>query len=156
MDARGQGSNQMFGELFQLGHVVPAVIPAVAQWAVTGIGPWQILEDYPVEAWSYRGARVQIPIDVALAWSGGVQIELIAPRDDSPSMYQEFLGDCPQGGLQHLGFRCSDFRQSRNAGLSAGWTVWLEGLVSGGRPFCYLRPPAGSTGLLPVELSQGA
>jgi NADPH:quinone reductase len=145
----------MFGELFQLGHVVPDVAAGVDEWTAIGIGPWRIVTDYPVEKWVYRGARVKIPIDVALAWSGGVQIELIAPRDRAPSMYREFLAANPQGGLQHLGYRSADYQASLGAGLAAGWTVWLSGLVNGGTPFCYLRPPPGSR-LMPVEVSQRA
>jgi len=143
----------MFGELFQLGHVVPDVRSAVAGWAVMGIESWQVIEDYPVEAWWYRGARTQIPIDVALAWSGPVQIELIAPRDQTPSMYREFLAEQPGGGLQHFGFRCVDYQASLDAALRAGWTEWLSGRVDANLEFCYLRPPAGS-GLLPVEISR--
>lgn len=144
---------QLFGELFQLGHVVPQVAAAVDEWAATGIGPWQVIEDYPVEAWWYGGERVQIPIDVALAWSGAVQIELIAPRDQTPSMYREFLAGQPQGGLQHLGFRCPDYPASLAAALRTGWTEWLSGRVDATIEFCYLRPPPGSR-LLPVEISR--
>jgi NADPH:quinone reductase len=144
---------QMFGELFQLGHVVPDVRAAMEEWAATGIGPWQVIEDFPVEAWWYRGARTQIPIDVALAWSGPVQIELIAPRDHTPSMYREFLAERPSGGLQHFGFRCPDYAASLAAALRVGWTEWLSGRVDPTIEFCYLRPPAGS-GLLPVEISR--
>jgi hypothetical protein len=144
---------QMFGELFQLGHVVPDVRAAIDEWAATGIGPWQVIEDYPVESWRYRGARTEIPIDVALAWSGTVQIELIAPRNEAPSMYREFLAERPGGGLQHYGFRCPDYPTSLAAALRAGWTEWLSGRVDATIEFCYLRPPAGS-GLLPVEISR--
>lgn len=143
----------LFGKLFQLGHVVPAIEPAMASWRIAGVEDWQVLRDFPVHEWHYRGVKTSVPIDLALAWSGDVQIELIAPRDDAPSMYQEFLAQHPEGGLQHYGFRPEDYEATLAKALARGWTPWLGGLVEPGRPFCYLRPPATSRGLLPAEIS---
>lgn len=143
----------LFGELFQLGHVVPAIDPALAAWRRAGVTDWQIMRDYPVLEWRYREQRVTIPIDVAIAWSGTVQIELIAPRDRAPSMYQEYLAQHPSGGLQHFGYRPQDYEATLAAALAAGWTWWLGGLVAPERPFAYLRPPADGGIVLPAEIS---
>ncbi|MCC5874129.1 MAG: VOC family protein [Gammaproteobacteria bacterium] len=145
--------SNLFGELFQLGHVVPDVDAAMAGWRTAGIEEWTVVRDFPVLEWRYRGEPVTLPIDVALAWSGGVQIELIAQLDETPSMYREFLAQHPEGGLQHYGYRPQDYSAALQAAEASGWTRWLGGLVEAGRPFCYLKPPAGSRGLLPAEIS---
>jgi hypothetical protein len=143
----------LFGDLFQLGHVVPDVDTALAHWHRAGVVDWQIVRDFPVLEWRYEDQVTEIPIDVALAWSGQVQIELIAPRDRTPSMYREFLELRPAGGLQHYGYRPTDYQRALDAARAAGWQVWLGGLVEPDRPFCYLRPPADSGQLLVAEIS---
>ena len=145
--------SRLFGELFQLGHVVPGVDAAMEAWKLAGVDVWQVVRDFPVLEWRYRDAVVEIPIDVAIAWSGNVQIELIAPRDSAPSMYREYLARNPQGGLQHYGYRPPDYRQALDVALAAGWVYWLGGLVEAGRPFAYLRPPERAGYLLPAEIS---
>lgn len=148
--------SRLFGELFQLGHVVPAVDAAMEAWRAAGIEDWTVVRDFPVLQWHYHGEPVRLPIDVALAWSGNVQIELIAQLDATPSMYREFLLRHPEGGLQHYGYRPADYDVALAAAEAAGWTQWLGGLVEANRPFCYLKPPAGSRGLLPAEISGAA
>lgn len=148
--------SRMFGELFQLGHVVPAVDGAMEAWRAAGIEDWTVVRDFPVLQWYYHGEPVQLPIDVALAWSGNVQIELIAQLDETPSMYQEFLTLHPEGGLQHYGYRPADYDVALATAKAAGWTPWLGGLVEADRPFCYLEPPKGSRGLMPAEISRAA
>lgn len=145
--------SRLFGDLFQLGHVVPAVDPAIERWRAAGIDDWTVVRDFSVLEWRYLGEEVALPIDVALAWSGTVQIELIAPLDATPSMYQEFLAVQPAGGLQHYGFRPADYDAAMRAAEAEGWTPWLGGRVDETRAFYYLRPPAGSVGLLPAEIS---
>ncbi len=145
--------SSLFGKLFQLGHVVPAIDPAMESWRAAGVDAWNVVRDFPVHEWRYQGRTVSVPIDLALAWSGDVQIELIAPRDEAPSMYQEFLAAYPEGGLQHYGYRAQDYEATLARALARGWTYWLGGLVEPGLPFCYLRPPAASPGLLPAEIS---
>lgn len=143
----------LFGKLFQLGHVVPDVDPAMAEWRAAGIEDWTVVRDFPVLEWRYRDEVVTIPIDVAIAWSGDVQIELIAPRDDTPSMYHEFLESNPAGGLQHFGYRPDNYQAALRDATASGWTYWMGGLVDASRAFCYLRPPADCPGLLPAEIS---
>jgi hypothetical protein len=143
----------MFGELFQLGHVVPDLPVAVAAWEATGIGPFDVIHDYPVAQWrTGDGAVVDVHVDVALAWSGDVQIELIAPND-AACMYTEYLAAVPAGGLQHYGYRVDHLDDALATATERGWQVWLEGTLTTGRRFCYLRPPADLALLLPVEIS---
>lgn len=142
----------MFGDLFQLGHVVPDLGPAMAAWEAAGVGPFQVVEDFPVAEWRSPAGVVEIHVDVALAWSGAIQVELIEPHGD-PCMYTEFLAACPAGGLQHFGRRVDDYGASRATALGAGWRMWLEGTLTDGREFCYLRPPAALVGALPVEIA---
>ena len=146
--------SRFFGDLFQLGHVVPDLDSAVRDWLAAGVGPWDVIRDFPVEAWWHEGVRTDPHIDVALAWSGDTQIELICQTDRAPSMYRDFLAEHPRGGFQHVGYRCPDYDRALADGLQAGYTMWMHGLVSG-RPFAYLAPPQGS-GAPVVEVSRGS
>lgn len=146
--------SRMFGDLFQLGHVVTDLDDAVGEWISAGVGPWEVIRDFPVDGWWHDGEPTDPHVDVALAWSGDTQIELICQTNDAPSMYRDFLRDRPEGGFQHVGYRCPDYDAAVEAGRQAGYTMWMHGLVSG-RPFGYLKPPPGS-GTPVVEVSQSS
>lgn len=146
--------SRFFGDLFQLGHVVPDLDGAIGEWIAAGVGPWDLIRSFPVDAWWHDGEPTEPQIDVALAWSGDTQIELICQTNRAPSMYVDFLDAHPNGGFQHVGYRCPDYDRAVDNGLQAGYTMWMHGLVSG-RPFAYLKPPQGSAAPV-VEVSRGS
>lgn len=96
-------SHAPLGELLQLGHVVPDLDAAIDGWLARGVGPFFLMRGVDLRH-TVAGAEVTVGIDVALAYSGAVQIELIARRDETPSVYAAFLDAHPAGGLHHLGF----------------------------------------------------
>ncbi len=146
--------SRWFGDLFQLGHVVPDLDDAINGWLTAGVGPWGVIRAFPGDAWWYEGEPTEPVGDVALAWSGETQIELICQTNAAPSMYVDFLEAHPEGGFQHVGYRCADYDRAVQDGHTAHFTMWMNGLV-GGRPFAYLRPPPGS-GAPVVEISRGS
>jgi len=86
--------SRLFGPLRQMGFVVRDIDKAMRHWVeVCGVGPWYIAERLPLNGFWYKGQRFDdIHLTIALANSGEVQLELIQQRDDTPSMYREFLG----------------------------------------------------------------
>lgn len=94
--------SRFFGEIRQLGYVVNDIEAAMRHWIdVLGVGPWYYVDRLPVRNFRYRGQPSDPHVSIALANSGGAQIELIQQRDDAPSMYRDFLASGREG-LQHV------------------------------------------------------
>ena len=76
-------------------------------------------------------------MDVAVANSGDIQIELIQPVNDAPSMYRDFL-ETGHEGVQHIAYWTTDYQDLYDRALAAGFIVGQEGAIGGpqGR-FCY-------------------
>lgn len=95
--------SRLFGEVRQLGYVVPDIHAAMHHWAeVLGIGPWFYVGCVTPENGIINGKSASFSVKIAIANSGDMQIELIEPVD-GPSPYHDFL-DVTNGvgGLQHL------------------------------------------------------
>ena len=82
-----------YGELRQVAYVVHDIERAMAYWSrAMGVGPWFYNEHVGVTEFSYYGKPSALPdLSIALANSGGVQVELIQQRNDAPSLYRDFL-----------------------------------------------------------------
>jgi hypothetical protein len=91
--------SRLFGPLRQMGFVVRDIDKAMRHWVeVCGIGPWYIAERLPLHGFWYKEQRYDaIHLTIALANSGDVQLELIQQRDDTPSMYRDFLAAAMRG-----------------------------------------------------------
>ena len=100
-----------FGPIRQVGYVVRDLRKAIDHWVqVADVGPWFLAENLAYEGFAYRGVPGQLKLSVALANSGSLQLELIQPLDQAPSMFREFL-DAGQEGMHpvhHLGGEIAD------------------------------------------------
>jgi hypothetical protein len=128
--------SRFIGSARQNGYVVPDLDAAMEGWLAAGVGPWYVYPHIQFDDFRHRGVPGELDVSLALANSGSLQLELIVQHDDSPSLYNEFLAVCPQGGLQHLGYWVDDYAETRQRGLDAGWEVGHEGSIWGGE-FCY-------------------
>lgn len=129
------------GTVFQLAYVVEDVAAAIAHWTRTlGIGPFFMFPLPLTLDWlELDGRRVDehdILSAAALAWSGDVQIELLAPGS-APSPYREFL-NAGRSGVQHVGMYATDYDRQMADARAAGITVAMEGVLPLSR-FAYLR-----------------
>ncbi|MFJ3671503.1 zinc-binding dehydrogenase [Streptomyces sp. NPDC090106] len=129
----------MFGSVAQIGYVVRDIRTSMENFARAGIGPWFHLEGVRPENFTYRGEPSDMVMDVAVANSGDIQIELITPVNDAPSMYRDFLA-AGHEGVQHLAYWSEDYQTLYDRALAAGFTVGQEGRIGGadGR-FAYLE-----------------
>lgn len=128
-----------FGEIRQLGFVVPDIVAAMDYWRrVVGVGPWFYAERVPVVNFTYRGEPSSPVTSVALANSGPLQVELIQQRNDAPTMYRDFVKT--QGsGLQHVAYWTQEF-DADMARLSAkGFKVGMGGEVGENGRFVYFE-----------------
>ncbi|NKC01090.1 MAG: hypothetical protein GKR90_21705 [Pseudomonadales bacterium] len=93
----------LFGPVIQQGYVVPDVEVAMQHWLARGVGPF-VFVDISEFPGMYDEQPILAKMQAGFAYSGDQQIEVITPSPDHPSIYQDFLNECPQGGLQHLAY----------------------------------------------------
>ncbi|MFF3941796.1 VOC family protein [Streptomyces phaeofaciens] len=129
----------MFGGIAQIGYVVRDLEESMRNFVNVGIGPWFHLKGVKPDDFTYRGKPSDMVMDVAVANSGDIQIELISPVDDEPSMYRDFLA-AGHEGVQHVAYWTDDYQALYDRALAAGFTVGQEGRIGGedGR-FAYLE-----------------
>ena len=130
--------SRIFGNIAQIGYVVRDIDAAMDNWVKHGVGPWFYVDRVQTDYFRYRGADSDMQMSVALANSGDVQLELIQPRNDAPSMYKDFL-DSGREGAQHIAYWSNDFQALLDRALAEGYTIGQEGRIGGekGR-FAYL------------------
>ena len=96
--------SRLFGEIRQVAYLVPDIEAAMRYWSESlGVGPWFYNPKVPIRNFFHRGQRHEPHNSVALANAGGLQIELLQPRNDVPSMYREFR-EAGLQGVQHFAY----------------------------------------------------
>jgi hypothetical protein len=132
--------SRLFGPIRQLGLVVRDIEGAMRHWAeVNGVGPWFYMPRYPLPRFRHRGIEQPGPdVGIALAYSGGLQLELIEQRCATPSMYREYL-DAGLEGMQHWAAWCEDYDAALARALAAGHRIGQEGDATGRGRFAYLE-----------------
>ncbi|GAB3577286.1 VOC family protein [Amycolatopsis endophytica] len=147
--------SRLFGPIRQNGYVVRDVRKAMEHWIeVMGVGPFFFVERLPVQRLRYRDEPSSAAISVALAQSGGVQIELIQQLDDEPSAFRDFRADHGEG-LHHVAFWTTDFDTDLTRAERGGLTVVQSGRSGKGGPderFVYFDT-TGHSGTM-IELSE--
>ncbi len=124
------------GPIRQNGYVVDDLGRAVDAWLEVGVGPWLLLPDLTQSGTVYRGRPTEPVVSIAFANSGDLQLELIEQRDDSPSIYREFL-DTGRRGFHHLAWWAEDFDAAASAAETAGWPTVHAGDGGGMARFAY-------------------
>ncbi|MFI1732642.1 zinc-binding dehydrogenase [Streptomyces acidicola] len=129
---------RIFGSIAQIGYVVRDIEASMQGFINCGIGPWFYLKNVKPGDFTYHGEPSDMAMDVAVANSGDIQIELITPVNDAPSMYRDFLA-AGHEGVQHVAYWSEDYQTLYDRALAAGFTVGQEGRIGGedGR-FAYL------------------
>ena len=122
--------SRTFGKIAQIGYVVRDLQASMEFWVAQGVGPWFYMDPAPVEDFRYRGAPSEMRMAAAIANSGDLQIELIQPLNDAPSMYKEFL-DAGHEGLQHMSYWSHDYQALYDKALGLGYRIGHEGQIGG-------------------------
>lgn len=124
--------SRRFGPVRQNGYLVADLDAALEHWTrVFEVGPFFVMRDVAMVDPMYRGAPCEASIDLALANSGDLQIELVTQTNRAPSIYQEWI-DEGRYGLHHLGFFVDDL-DACVAALDP-----QPEMLQHGRGFCYL------------------
>jgi len=129
--------SRFFGQIRQLGYVVENIDEAMDHWSrVLGVGPFFYKDRVPIENYTYKGVRYEPHNSVALANSGPLQVELIQPRNDVPSMYRDFLR-AGRTGLQHVAYWTQTFDEDMARLEAQGFRVAMSGEVGARGRFVY-------------------
>lgn len=129
--------SRFLGEIRQLGYVVTDIQKAMDYWSGTmGVGPWFYNPRVPIEDYRYEGRAYEVHNSVALANSGFIQVELIQTRDDTPSMYRDFM-QAGHTGLQHVAYWTQDFDADLARMKAQGFREKMGGTVGVDGRFVY-------------------
>jgi hypothetical protein len=113
----------------QVAQVVPNLDAAMTMWwKGLGVGPWHVytLGSPPMASATYRGHAVPFRIQIALAFSGGVMLEMIEPLDGD-SIWHETLRRGGGATFQHLGIYVDDYEGAVAEMARRGWRAVQTG-----------------------------
>lgn len=134
--------------IIQLGFLVPDLEGAMAEWTSRlGAGPWFVLEAFAGVDPRYRGEETRSRADIALGFAGHMQIELIRPCDDLPSVYQSMIQRGAYG-FHHFGLATRAFEQDLAARTQGGDEVVFTAAVPGGGRVAHLETSTPMPGLI--------
>lgn len=138
------------GEIMQLAFVPPDFDAAVHHWTkVMGVGPFFMMEGIHLENMRYKGAPTDAHFDLALAYWGDLQIELIRPCDDHPSIYSGEYAEGLNGGLHHVCVLVDDIAAAYAACEQNNAQILIEGRF-GASQVIYADPGQGPGSLVEV------
>jgi len=133
--------SRIFGPVRQNGYAVRDVEAAMRHWVSLGVGPWFYFENVSVTDWEHRGRPGQVAMSIALANSGDLQLELIQQRNDSPSLYWEFIKAHGEG-LQHVSAWTTNMAADLVRLATLGFPIIQQGLIGRNR-FVYFDTEGG-------------
>ena len=116
--------SSVYGPIRQVAYVVEDIDAAIEAWhAQLGVGPFAVVRDcQPLQGSTYRGEpSAEIRLNLAFAYIGDVQLELIEQINDNLSMYREALDRGPWS-LHHYGVCVEDFEETYQHAMNSGFT----------------------------------
>jgi hypothetical protein len=126
------------GQIIQMAYVVEDIHAAIDWWTTDArTGPWFLLDSFIGNDHVYRGMSSTADIKIAMAFAGQMQIELIQPKDDHPSVYRETIRarGC---GFHHVGIACDDVEAEIPGYLAKGYELAFKAGVPTGGSVAYL------------------
>lgn len=129
-------------QFMQVAFIVEDLEAAAKAWiAATGIGPFFRIDHITLDEVTYRGAPAPgADFSVALAQSGGMQIELIQQHCDTPSAYRDTIAK-GTGGFHHLCIYTADYDATRQRYIDQGFVSAIDAAF-GAMRFCYIDTAA--------------
>lgn len=132
------GFGQPHGGIIQMAYVVTDLGAAIEHWVRDlKVGPWFRTDHFTGIDPIYRGAPSQADMAIAMAFAGHMQIELIQPNDDHPSVYRELI-ERSGPGFHHFGIASTDIDGDVAAMAAKGYTLAFRAGVPTGGEVAYL------------------
>ncbi len=136
--------------IMQMAYVVKDIRAAIGEWiSRLNVGPWFLLDHFTGVDPVYRGQPSKADITIAMSFAGHMNIELIQPNDDHPSVYKELI-DRSGYGFHHWGVATADFGTDLARYEAKGMNVAFRLGVPTGGEVAYLETQGALPGF--VEL----
>jgi len=147
------GFGQQTGQIVQMAYVVKDIRASMDWWVRDcHVGPWFLLDSFTGADHRFRGGQSHADVAIAMAFAGHMQIELIQPKDDHPSVYKEIV-DRRGHGFHHVGVAVEDAEVERAAYERRGYEVAFRASVPSGGAVYYMcngRNEPGFVELIPA------
>jgi hypothetical protein len=150
------GFGQPDDGIIQMCYVVPDIRAAMRTWIdKLKVGPWFLLDHFTGTNPQYRGRDSTADVSLAMSFAGHMNIELIQPNNDAPSVYREWI-ERRGYGFHHWGRATSNFdRDVADYQAQGHELVFLAGVPSGGH-VAYMDTTAVLPGYVElIELGSG-
>lgn len=140
--------------IFQMAYVVDDIEAAMARWTRDlRVGPWFLLDRFTGDDPIYRGGPSHMAVKIAMAFAGHMQIELLQPLDDHPSVYSETI-DRQGYGFHHYGIGSRDFEGDIASYEAHGYELAFRAGVPTGGSVGYMDTKGALPGFVElIELS---
>lgn len=141
------------GPVMQMAYLPDDFDKAILHWTeIMGVGPFFLLENVRLPDLQYRAAPSDAVFSIALAYWGDVQIELIRPENDAPSIYLGEYG--VKDRLHHVCMLTDDIARARRICADKSAEIVAEAKVGEDGAVLYVDPGTGPGNL--VEILQPA
>jgi hypothetical protein len=120
--------------IIQMAYVVLDIHRAMEQWvSKLKVGPWFLLPNFTGIEPQYRGEPSRAEVSLAMSFAGHMNVELIQPNNDAPSVYGEVL-ETRGPGFHHFGVATANFDRDVERYRAAGHELaFFLRVPSGGR-----------------------
>jgi len=133
------GFGQPFGGIMQTAFVVEDIHASMAHFQRDcGAGPFFVLDHFLGEGQIYRGSKSTTDVTIAMGFAGHMQIELIQPLDNNPSVYRETIEQRGYG-FHHFGIACADVDADLLDYEARGYALAFRAAVPTGGSVAYLE-----------------
>jgi len=103
------GFGQPDDGIIQMAYVVADLYEEIRQWSMRlAVGPWFVLEHFTGDDPVYRGQPSRADVALAMSFAGHMNVELIQPNNDAPSVYREMI-ERRGYGFHHFGIATWNF-----------------------------------------------
>ena len=134
----------IFGTARQIAYIVPDIDAAMQTWHTEhGVGPFLVARNQlPLSNAFYRGEKAQpARVNIAFAYVGEMQLELIELIGDTPSLYKEAI-DRNITGVHHYAVCVDDFPKAYNWALDNGFDAVVDAGIDGLARMSYVEDAA--------------
>ena len=139
--------------IMQTAFIVPDIHAAIDHWvSKLVIGPWFLLGEFTGIDPQYRGAPSTSKCAIAMSFAGQMNIELIQPLDDQPSVYKDTIDERGYG-FHHFGVSTLKLDEDIAAYRDKGYELaFFAGVPTGGH-VAYMDTRADMPGM--IEFIEG-
>ncbi|MEG8220729.1 VOC family protein [Sphingomonas sp. HH69] len=140
--------------IIQMAYTVPDLNTSMLAFTANmRVGPWFVFRRLAGHDPQYRGEKSWASNDIALGFAGHMQIELIQPLDDHPSVYRERIA-IHGYGFHHFGVAARAFDQECEVQQAKGYDLAFTDAVEGVGRVAYFDTKGALPGMLElIEVS---